>query len=232
MNLHIAIITMGHQQNIDRLMGDVFWKSVWGRVASIHLLSQGGGSVNIASPNLNYPHVKYYELAENLGCAGGRKFLTERIMKSRFCGEAFGSEDAIIFLDDDVIVCDQDWIRQLCEPLLAEYSISGVAGRRVTEDVWTEAATGDAVQYVSGGWCAIRGDVFLDGIFHCTDYFPNYWEDVHMGLECKAKGKKLIAVGYCGLEHDDNPPNRDMAAVSKAIMENRIRFAKRWGLKL
>jgi GT2 family glycosyltransferase len=112
--VHIAILTMGNQQNIDRLMGDVFWKSVWGRVASIHLLSQCGDKVEVASPNLNYPHVKYYESEENLGCAGGRKFLTEKIMKSRFCGESFGPEDAIIFLDDDVKVYSEDWIRLLC----------------------------------------------------------------------------------------------------------------------
>jgi GT2 family glycosyltransferase len=231
MNLHIAVVTMASQTNIDRLMGDVFWKSVWGRVASIHLLSQGGGKVEVASPNLNYPHVKYYESEENLGCAGGRKFLTGKIMKSRFCGESFGADDAIIFLDDDVKVYSEDWIRLLCEPLLLDYSISGVAGRRVTEDVWT-VADNSAPDYVSGGWCAIRGDVFLDGIIFSEDYFPNYWEDAQMGFECRAKGKKIIAVGEIGLLHDDNPIGRDMAAVSKAITENRIKFAAKWGLKI
>lgn len=231
MNLHIAIITMGKQSNIDRLMGDVFWRSVWGRVASIHLLSQGGGCVEVASPNLNCPHIKQYELAENLGCAGGRKFLTEKIMKSRFCGEAFGAEDAIIFLDDDVVVHSEDWIRLLCEPLLLDYSISGVAGRRVTEDVLT-VADNTCPDYVSGGWCAIRGDVFLDGIQFDTDYYPNYFEDIQLCWEARAKGKKIIAVGFCGLAHNDNPIGRDMVAVSKAVAENRIKFAKKWGLKI
>lgn len=230
--IHIAVLTMGNQANLDRLFSDCFWQSVWGRVVCIWVLNNGGEAVIIESPNEHYPSVRYIPCLANLGCAGGRKLLTEKIMKSRFCGEPFGAEDVIVYLDDDVQVVGHDWLRLLCEPLMGAYSISGVAGRRVTEDVWTEVATGDAVQYVSGGWCAIRGDVFLDGISFCTDYFPNYWEDVHMGLECKAKGKKLIAVGDIGLVHDDNPPNRDMAAVSKAITENRIKFAEKWGLKI
>ena len=232
MNVHIAVITMANQSNIDRLMGDVFWRSVWHRVSSIYVLSQCG-SVVIASPHIgDYPHVRYFESETNLGCAGGRKFLTEKIMKSRFCGERFGPEDCIIYLDDDVMVYSEDWIRLLCEPLLMDYSISGVAGRRVTEDVWTVA---DNVQpdYVSGGWCAIRGDVFLEGIMFDDKTYPiNYWEDADICHSARAKGKKLIAVGEIGLLHDDNPPNRDMVTVSKAITENRIKFAKKWGLKV
>lgn len=230
MNIHIAILTQASQSNIERLMGDVFWQSVWGRVASIHLLSQGG-SVEISSPYFNHPHIHYSESAENLGCAGGRKFLTERIMRSRFCGEAFGVDDAIIYLDDDVVVCSHDWIRLLCEPLLMDYSISGVAGRRVTEDVYT-IADNVTPSYVSGGWCAIRGDVFLEGCMFNTCYTPNYFEDIDLCWQAKAKGKKLIAVGECGLRHEDNPIERDMKPVMQQIAENRVRFAEKWGLKL
>jgi GT2 family glycosyltransferase len=230
MNVHIAVLTMGNQQNIDRLMGDVFWKSVWGRVAGIWLLSQCG-SVTIASPNLNYPHVKYFQSDTNLGCAGGRKFLTEKIMKSRFCGEGFMADDAIIFLDDDVQIVSEDWIRQLCEPLLLDYSISGVAGRRVTEDVLT-VADNSHPDYLSGGWCAIRGDVFLDDCMFDDSYMPNYFEDIDLNWQASKKGKKLIAVPDCGLAHDDNPIGRDMVAISKHVAENRIRFANKWGMKL
>jgi GT2 family glycosyltransferase len=229
--IHIAVLTMGNQANLDRLFSPLFWQSVWGRVACIWILNNGGEAVTVESPNQYYPTVRYIPCLTNLGCAGGRKLLTEKIMKSRFCGESFGAEDVIVYLDDDVQVCGSDWLRLLCEPLMGEYSISGVAGRRVTEDVWT-VADNSQPDYISGGWCAIRGDVFLDGIMFSEDYFPNYWEDAQICYESRAKGKKLIAVGDIGLLHDDNPPNRDMAVVSKAITENRVKFANKWGLKI
>lgn len=231
MNLHIAVLSMGSQGNLDRLLSPLFWQSVWGRVVTVWVLNNGGESVNVVSPNQNYPSVRYLESDKNLGCAGGRKFLTQLIFRSRFCGEAFGADDAIIFLDDDVQVIGHDWIRLLCEPLMGQYSISGVAGRRVTEDVWT-VADNTSPDYLSGGWCAIRGDVFLDGIGFDTQFHPNYWEDADINFSARAKGKKLIAVGEIGLLHDDNPIGRDMAMVSKYIMENRVKFANKWGLKI
>jgi GT2 family glycosyltransferase len=231
MNLHIAILTQGNQPNIDRLFSDVFWRSVWGRVGMIYVLSQCG-SVTVHSPNRHLPIVRYFESDTNLGCAGGRKFLTEKIMKSRFCGEAFGEDDAIIFLDDDVQVVSEDWIRKLCEPLMGEYSISGVAGRRVTEDVWTVVDMENPT-YISGGWCAIRGDVFLDScMFDANTFHPNYFEDSDLCFQATAKGKKIIAVGEIGLQHDDNPIGRDMVTVSKHVAENRVKFANKWGMKI
>jgi GT2 family glycosyltransferase len=231
MIIHACILTMGNQANIDRLFSDCFWRSVWGRVGMIYVLSQCG-SVTVKSPNRHLPIVRYFESEANLGCAGGRKFLTEKIMKSRFCGEAFGEDDAIIFLDDDVQVISEDWIRQLCEPLLGEYSISGVAGRRVTEDVWTVVDM-ESPSYVSGGWAAFRGDVFLDGCMFDDKTFPiNYWEDADLANQATAKGKKLIAVGEIGLAHEDNPIGRDMVEVSKHVLENRIKFANKWGMKI
>jgi GT2 family glycosyltransferase len=231
MIIHLAVVTMGSQQNLDRLFSDCFWQSVWGRVAAIWLLNNGGQMVNVVAPNQHYPSIRYIPCLTNLGCAGGRKYLTEKIMKSRFCGEGFGAEDAIIYLDDDVQVVGHDWIRRLCEPLMGEYSISGVAGRRVTEDVLTEVDMENPM-YISGGWCAIRGDVFKDGIGFDTQFHPCYYEDCDVGFQCKAKGKKLIAVGDIGLVHDDNPIGRDMVAVSKHVAENRVRFANKWGYKL
>jgi GT2 family glycosyltransferase len=232
MTVHIAILTMGSQSNLDRLFSPLFWQSIWGRVVCIWVLNNGGEAVTVEPPNQYYPAVRYIPCLANLGCAGGRKYLTEKIMKSHFCGESFGAEDVIVYLDDDVQVCGSDWLRLLCEPLMGEYSISGVAGRRVTEDVWTEVDM-ESPTYLSGGWCAIRGDVFLDGIMFDEKTYPiNYWEDADIGEQCRVKGKKLIAVGDIGLVHDDNPPNRDMAAVSKAITENRIKFARKWGLTI
>jgi GT2 family glycosyltransferase len=232
MNIHAAILTQGSQSNLDRLLSPLFWQSVWGRVVTVWVFNNGGEPVNVVSPNQHYPSVRYLESDPNLGCAGGRDFLTRLIFRSRFCGEAFGADDAIIFLDDDVQVASEDWIRQLCEPLLGEYSISGVAGRRVTEDVLTEAATGDAIDYVSGGWCAIRGDVFLSGVEFDKQFNPCYFEDIDICWQATNKGKKLIAVGDIGLVHDDNPIGRDMVKVSKHVLENRVKFANKWGMKI
>ena len=223
---------MGNQANLDRLFSDCFWQSVWGRVIAVWVLNNGGETVTVESPNKHYPIVRYIPCLTNLGCAGGRKLLTEKIMKSRFCGESFGVEDVIVYLDDDVQVTGHDWLRRLCEPLLGEYSISGGAGRRVTDDV-LPVADNLAPDYVSSGWCAIRGDVFLDGCMFDSENFPvNYWEDSDLCYQITAIGKKLIAVGEIGLAHDDNPIGRDMVMVSKHVADNRVRFANKWGLKI
>lgn len=226
MTIHLAILTQGNQANLDRLLSETFWHSVWGRVSAIWLLNNGGEEVQVSSPSHHYPYLRYIPCLTNLGCAGGRKYLTEKIMKSRICGEGFNADDVIVYLDDDVQVVGLDWVRLLCEPLMGGYSISGVAGRRVTEDVLTVEASGDEVSYVSGGWCAIRGDVFLDGIQFDTQFNPCYFEDCDIGFQCRAKGKKLIAVGDVGLIHE-HPPTNEMA---HQVMINREKFKAKWGL--
>lgn len=226
MNIHIAILTMGNQANLDRLFSDLFWSSVWGRVTSIHVLSQGlelqprGRQHYYVTPSL------YFHTSEcNLGCAGGRKFLTQKIMKARYCGEGFDQEDVIVYLDDDIEVCVHDWLIKLVEPLLCGISISGVAGRSLTPDLMT-VSDGVGADYVSGGWCAIRGDVFLDGCMFDEQFNPNYFEDVDLCFQARAMSKSIKAVGDIGLRHE----HLAGASATELIEMNRQKFGKKWGL--
>jgi GT2 family glycosyltransferase len=224
-NIHIAVLTMGNQANIDRLFSDLFWSSVWGRVTSIHVLSQSNQFVVLDKPFSAYPALRLHKSESNLGCAGGRKFLTERIMRMRYICEAFSAEDVIVYLDDDIEVLAQDWLMKLVEPLLKGQSISGVAGRDLTPDLMTVPAH-HAVDYVSGGWCAIRGDVFLDGCMFDEQFNPNYFEDVDFCFQAREKSKSIYVVGDIGLRHEH------LAGASAAglIEENRLKFGMKWGL--
>lgn len=217
MKIHIAVVTMGKQALIDRLFSPLFWDSLGQNVVdSIIVLSQLQ-PVTISAPE-NAPNVINHCSVVNWGCAGARAVITKSLMEA-----GLKAEDIIIYLDDDVEVEKEYWLADLCAPLLRHYSISGVAGRRVTEDYLTEPNQ-ENPDYVSGGWCAIRGDVFLDGCMFDEQFFPNYWEDVDLCKQASAKGKWIIAVGNIGLRHEH--PVADEAAQHVSV--NRQRFIEKW----
>lgn len=220
MQIHIAILTMGNQRNINRLLGHLFWQSVWGRVEGVHLLSQGG-AVDCVKPYYHTPRLHLLQSAENLGCAGGRKALTQRIIND------YGHPDerlAIVYLDDDIEVLDAGWLQTMIDPLWTIYSICGAEGGRVlaggtTVPTWTDP------DYVSGGWCAIRGDVFAAGCMFDEQFNPNYYEDVDLCYQAREKGLSICAV-HVALMHD-HATDAEMAELA-AI--NRVKFTQKWGL--
>jgi GT2 family glycosyltransferase len=223
MEIHIAILTMGKQAMLDRLLSDLFWESVWGRVAGVHVLTQGG-LIHHAKPYYHVPVLHILHSAENLGCAGGRKALTQRIIND------YGHPDerlAIVYLDDDIEVLDAGWLPKLIDPLWTMYSICGVEGRRVQRDGLTVAATDD-IDYVSGGWCAIRGDVFAAGCMFDEQFNPNYYEDVDLCFQARMKGMSIRSVGNVGLRHEH--PTTPSAATLADL--NRGKFLQKWGYGL
>lgn len=211
MNRYILILTMSNQANLDKLLTPLYWESTEGAMTII--LNQGGGKIKVPRKAI------VYHSDENLGCAGGRKFLIQQLLPD------LERDDQLVFLDDDVEVLDRYWLWRLCAPLVGEYSISGVDGRRITKDVLSEPCM-DKPDYLSGGWCAIRGDVFLDGCMFDIIYNPNYYEDVDICKQATSKGKKLIAVENAGLRHV-HEPNEKMA---HQVMMSREKFIAKWGL--
>lgn len=220
MDIYIAVLTMGNQANIDRLFTDLFWNSIWGRVQTVHVLNQGERVSIHENSSYHNPRLHYHVSKKNLGCAGGRKLLTEYLIEHRL-----HPTDAIVYLDDDVEIIDRDWLMNLVEPLLRGFSISGVAGRSLTPDLMT-VSDEQFPDYVSGGWCAIRGDVFLDGCMFDEQFNPNYFEDVDLCFQARAKHKKIIAVGDIGLRHE----HLAGASAADLIETNRQKFGKKWGL--
>ncbi len=220
MKIYIAVVTMGQQELIDRLFSPKFWQSVRPVVDGIYVLSQMQVvTVSNSSAPMDAPIAVSLFCEKNLGCAGARAVITQMLIEN-----GLQRDDMIIFLDDDVEVESEYWVASLCAPLLKHYSISGVAGRNVTADYLTKETNDIEPDYVSGGWCAIRGDVFIDGCMFDEQFFPNYWEDVDLCYQARAKGKWIISVGNVGLRHE-HPPTAEAA---QHVSQNRKRFMEKW----
>lgn len=158
---------------------------------------------------------------ENLGCAGARKFMVDRALDS-----GLRDHDILVFVDDDITARDDGWLTVLTSPILAgQADIAGVEPRIVTADVQTRPCEmSEAPDYVSGGWAAIRGAVFLSGVNFDERFWPNYWEDVDLCHQALRKGFRITGVAGVGLEHE--------AHQGDVIAANRSRqaFAMKWGL--
>jgi len=210
MNRYILILTMGREDLINRLLSPLYWESTEG--ATTIILNQGGQKVKVSRKAI------VHHSDENLGCAGGRTFLVDRLLPD------LQPNDQLVFLDDDVEVLDRYWLWRLCAPLSREYGISGVGGRNITPDFLTEATTDRHPDYVSGGWCAIRGDVFLDGITWDLRFNPCYYEDIDFCWESRAKGKLITCVSDVGLRHEHTPNE----AAAQLVAVNRQKFIEKW----
>jgi hypothetical protein len=212
MNRYILILTMSNQPMISRLLSPLYWESTEG--ASTIILNQGGSKIKVSLKAM------VYNSETNLGCAGGRQYLIDCLLET-----GLERDDQLVFLDDDVEVLERSWLWKLCSPLAGGYSISGVDGRRITSEYLTEPDC-IAPDYVSGGWCAIRADVFLDGCAFDAEQFPvNYWEDCDLAEQARAKGKLIKCVGDIGLRHI-HPPNE---AAAQLVAINRLKFIEKWG---
>lgn len=158
---------------------------------------------------------------DNLGCAGARRFLVERAL-----GIGLHETDVMVFIDDDITATDPGWLSILVSPILAgQADITGVAPRVITGDLQTRpCAAGEGPDYVSGGWAAFRGDVFLAGVNFDERYWPNYWEDVDLCQQALRRGFRIVGVSGVGLTHEEHAPDLIAAERSRAA------FARKWGL--
>jgi GT2 family glycosyltransferase len=213
--IHIAIATMGNQDNINTLCSELFWQSIHGKADSVYILSQ----VKPIEMSLRWGlFLKYSK--QPLGCGGARQ-----VMVDGYLATGLQADDVIVFLDDDIEIMHPDWLPKLIAPLAGDYSISGVEGRKL--GAYMPYPQCNEPDYVSGGWCAIRGDVFLDGCRFDDRYFPNYWEDVDLCYQARAKGKRIACVGNVGLRHAEKLPT----AINALLENNRAKFYAKWNLE-
>jgi GT2 family glycosyltransferase len=207
--IYICIISYARPQILDRCI-----ESLEPVLDHVRLLTLQQGAFDD-----NFNDVKFhYTLTENLGCAGGRKFLAEKLLKNEL-----QSDDITVWLDDDLVAAGDAWLGQLCAPILEDKAdITGVEGMEVLPSFYTRPCEDRELHYVSGGWCAISAKVFLAGCMFDKEYFPNYWEDVDIAYQARSKGFRIMQVPNYGLHHEPHPGNME------AFESSRRRFIEKW----
>jgi GT2 family glycosyltransferase len=156
-----------------------------------------------------FTYLAYYR---NFGCAGARKRLAETLL-----AQGLQPDDITIWLDDDIIASGDAWLDALCAPIIeGKADITGVEGMEVLPTFTTRPCQDRELHYVSGGWCAISARVFLAGCMFDTRFHPNYWEDVDMCYQAKAKGFRIAQVENRGLFHQAHGGNPQQFEYSRA----------------
>jgi GT2 family glycosyltransferase len=222
----ICVLTMGNQENLDRLMGFAFHYDVgrWGA----GILVRNQSETDVVLPAMSPPMHKRSLLiqGENLGVAGGRKWMVEHLRGE--CRDTPWEPHIFIFLDDDCVPRHPGWLGALVLPIQRGHAeATGVEAMTVTSDFYTAPAPlphkmDHLTDYLSGGWCAIHTQVF-DRMTWDTQFHPCYWEDVDLGLRMKREGFRMKQVD-AAIQHDHmgrgNP---------QWFEENRQRFIQKWG---
>lgn len=164
-------------------------------------------------PNMYLMHSPF-----NRGCSSARQRIVDF-----YTGKGARNDDIIVFLDDDLIINNPLFLPRLYDKLLTSVDthIMGVEGGFVTDNYYTQAST-ENVEYVSGGWCAIRYSVFKKCEFDPV-YDPNYWEDVDLCYQARANGFGIALSANTGLEHP-NTGKGDFNVFEKS----REAFKRKW----
>jgi len=136
-------------------------------------------------------------------------------------------EDVMVFLDDDIEPIASGWLAELLAALeRPDVQIAGAGGWRITPDWLVEPAphVPGLVDYVGGGWCAVRGAVFQAVRFD-RDFVRCYWEDADLCLPVRALGGLVWGCGDIGLVH-----HSESDGAQHAWQEiNRARMRAKWG---
>jgi len=120
--VNVLILSMEHE--IDVLIQTVETLSInIEDDVTVSILLNGGSSKRLRDLFSKIPFLKYYEVPENLGVAGGRMFL--------FNTDEFKTADMICILDNDVVV-PTDYLREIVTGLLSNNKI-GVVGAIVMD---------------------------------------------------------------------------------------------------
>ena len=238
-NLSVLILTRNRLPMIQRLVtsglfwhGLQWWQNYWNsqvsnvihaaRVVVLDQASNDGTGEWMADKSARNAvqgliPIDYIHAPHNLGCAGGRNRLIEQAQLEM-------PDDLAVFLDDDIVPIAHLWLERLIAPILAnEADISGVEGRMVDGQGRTHPASGQP-DYVSGGWMAVRNDVFMTGLRFDERFNPNYYEDVDFCKRAADKGARLTSVGEIGLLH--TPDHGSSETLDGAA--SRKRFVEKW----
>lgn len=222
--IYVCISALKRHENLVRLLSDKYWESVKGEDLKTLVVFQDP-DMDSVDPIIQYLNGRtlLHLLPTNLGCAGSRK-LSVHLAYS----VGIDRGDIFVFLDDDCIIDSDQWLPRLLAPLEnPRVGISGVDGRMVTADYMTipvarHETLGCHPDYVSGGRCAIRSEVFFSGCEFDVRFNPNYWEDVDLCFQARRRGFIVAVADDVGILHEDHAPT------TKHALESRQHFIAKW----
>lgn len=225
MTVTICIVTRNRVQALSRLLGSPHLQPRGVRVWVLNQASTDGTEEALAQWAGRDAMRGVWNRDEVMSAAEARQWLVDRAL-----AHGLQSGDVLAFLDDDIEITQIDWLRKLCEPLQwPGVQIAGAHGFMVTRDGITQRADvlPGPVDYAGGGWCAVRGEVFLSGIAFDAAYEVCYWEDVDLCFQVTERGGIVWGCGDVGLVHHHASDGIQRAHE----VRNRARFLEKWGVR-
>lgn len=215
----VCITTQGRRFELNRLLNSpAFWNPVLDFGARVRVLMQGGVfSLDDRDHNITVMACDLCSEAE------ARQRQVEQVIRN-----GLRPDDTLVFLNDDLQVIEPGWLGSLMAALTPGIAVSGAEGRIVTPDFYTRASDQlpGPVDYVGGGWCAVRGHVFLSGVQFDTRYDGTYWVDVDLCYQITQRRLGAIwGCGEIGLVHE-SASTTDQHGWQEI---NRRVFREKWG---
>lgn len=203
--IHVCITTHNRCESLEALlMAEHFQRAVLEKQAHILVLAQAcTDGTNERLAVLSAAGMAWWFTAWTSG-----QFLSSAAARQRMVDWLIGAGlkrgDSVIFLDDDVFPVEDNWLKRLIRGL-DQGDVCGHDGRFITPDWQTRPGTmyelPGEVDYVGGGWCAVRSTVFLSGVEFDQQFIGTYWEDVDLCLQVQARTGIVWGLGDAGLEH-------------------------------
>lgn len=224
----VAVVTMGNRPaEVDALLESVAKQDV--APARIVIVGNGCPLPEFAQ-RLSLPgEVTTVELAENLGCPGGRNVGIERLRE-------FGDVDVVVELDDDGLLVDADVLRRVGELYAADERL-GVVGFRIADELGetqrrhvprlgkADPLKGGYVTGFLGGGHALRMTM-LDEIGDWPGAFFFAHEETDLAWRAVDAGWRILYAPDLLLQHPKTSPARH-AIYFRVNARNRVWLVRR-----
>lgn len=144
-------------------------------------------------------------------------------------GAARADGDTLLFLNNDIRI-KGDYITPL-EKALADNPYSLAGPQLANFDTGWNVFGDQLISYLIG-WClSMTKEVFNDLGGFDEQFSPAYYEDIDLCYNALQKGYELQRV-WVPLDHIGEQSGGQLDDKQKITLENRVKFAEKWGLEL
>lgn len=144
-------------------------------------------------------------------------------------GAARADGDILLFLNNDVII-KGDYLTPL-EKALADNPRSLAGPQLANSDTGWNVFGGKIISYLIG-WCLAVPKTIFDALGGFDErYSPAYYEDIDLCYNALQKGYELQQI-WVPLQHLGEQSGGQLDDKRGITEANRVKFAKKWGLKL